>query len=432
MKRWGAAVVAGALLIGLSVAASPAQAHDHHGGSAVRTVGYYTQWSIYDRNIPIRYLVENGTAARLTHLNYAFGLLDERGGCVSSDPWADYQRPFSAEEAVNGKADAPGQALAGNLNQIKQLKRKFPRLRVYISLGGWTGSKYFSNAALTPESRAAHVKSCIDLWLKGNLPGAPAGAAKGVFDGVDLDWEWPSTEGNAGNVVRPEDKQNFTELLREYRVQLNRQGFGDRRGYDLTAFLPANREAMDRGYEIADVYKLLTFATVQGYDYHGTWEKITNQQSAIRVPEGDPTTPKDSGEIVVDAHIQRGAPRDKITLGVPYYGRGWTGVTNQNNGLFQQSTGPAPGTYEPGYDEYRTLKTLVAGGKFKLYRDEKAGHAWLFDGTTFWTYDDPTELKRKGRYIRDRRLGGAMIWSLDGDTPQGELIKALDAGLHRR
>ncbi|ONI79869.1 glycosyl hydrolase [Actinosynnema sp. ALI-1.44] len=433
LKRWGAAVLAGALSIGLSVAASPANAHDHdHGGSGARTVGYYTQWSIYDRNIPLRYLVDNGTAAKLTHLNYAFGFLNEQGSCVSADAWADYQRPFPAEQAINGKADEAGQALAGNLNQIKQLKRKFPKLRVYISLGGWTGSKYFSNAALTPESRAAHVRSCVDLWLKGNLPGAPAGAAKGVFDGIDLDWEWPSTEGNPGNVVRPEDKQNFTKLLREYRVQLFKQGFQDRRTYDLTAFLPANREAMDRGYELASVYKLLTFATVQGYDYHGTWEKITNQQSAIRTPEGDPTTPKDSSEIVVDAHLQRGAPRDKITLGLPYYGRGWTGVTNQNNGLFQQSTGPAPATYEAGNEDYRKLKTLLGTGTYKLYRDEKAGFAWLFDGTTFWTYDDPTELKRKAKFIRDRRLGGAMIWSLDGDTPQGELINAVHRGLHRR
>ncbi|MEU4806292.1 glycoside hydrolase family 18 protein [Actinosynnema sp. NPDC023587] len=434
MKRWSAAFVAGALSIGLTAVASPAQAHDHdhHQRSSVRTVGYYTQWSAADRNIPLRYVVENGTAAKLTHLNYAFGLLDEQGSCISSDPVADYQKRFPADQAVNGKADKPGQALAGNLNQIKQLKQKFPKLRVYISLGGWIGSTYFSNAALTPQSRAAHVKSCIDLWLKGNLPGAPAGAGKGVFDGIDLDWEWPSTEGNVGNIVRPEDKQNFTELLREYRKQLSKQGSRDRRTYDLTAFLPANREAMDRGYELAEVYKLLTFATVQGYDYHGAWEKTSNQQSALRVPEGDPTTPKDSGEIVVDAHIQRGAPRDKITLGVPFFGRGWTGVTNQNNGLFQQSTGPAPATYEAGFDDYRTLKSLLAGGKYKLYRDDKAGHAWLFDGTTFWTYDDPTELKRKGQFIRDRKLGGAMIWSLDGDTSRGELIKGLHAGLHPR
>src|SRR5687767_944257 len=103
-KRWGAQVVlAGALSIGLGVVTPPAQAHNYSDG--VRTVGYYTQWSGYDRNVLVRNLVDNGTAPKLTTLNYAFGFLDAQGKCVSSDPWADYQRPFSAEQSVTGKAD---------------------------------------------------------------------------------------------------------------------------------------------------------------------------------------------------------------------------------------------------------------------------------------------------------------------------------------
>ncbi|MET0235192.1 MAG: glycoside hydrolase family 18 protein [Kibdelosporangium sp.] len=429
-KRWGARVVlAGVLSIGLGLVAAPAEAH--RGDDGARTVGYYTQWSVYDRNFPVKSLVDNGSAAKLTHLNYAFGFLDEQGKCVSADPWADYQRPVPAEQAVSGKADEAGQALSGNLNQLKQLKAKYPRLRVYISLGGWTGSKYFSNAALTAESRAAHVKSCLDVWLKGNLPGAAAGAAAGVFDGVDLDWEWPGSEGNPGNVIRPQDKQNYTKLLWEYRLQLVKLGWQNRRSYDLTAFLPANPAMIDRGFEIAKVYSLLTFATVQGYDYHGSWEPMTNQQSALRNSAADPTTPQFSSQVVVDAHLQRGADRDKIVLGVPYFGRGWTGVTNQNNGLFQPATGAAPATYEAGTEDYKKLKTLVGTGNYKLHRDEKAGHAWLFDGTTFWTFDDPAEIRRKAKFITDRRLGGAMIWSLDGDTSTGELTTALQRGLRR-
>ncbi|WP_433016513.1 glycoside hydrolase family 18 protein [Kribbella sp. CA-294648] len=182
-RRSFALLVAAAVVVPVGLTAVPAEAH-----SQKRVVGYYTQWSGYDRNFLVSDLVKNGTAAKLTHLNYAFGFLDAQGKCVSSDPWADYQRPFTAEQSVSGKADEAGQPLAGNLNQLRQLKQKFPKLRISISLGGWTGSKYFSDAAL-PANRAAHVKSCLDMWIKGNLPGAPAGAAKGVFDGIDLDWD---------------------------------------------------------------------------------------------------------------------------------------------------------------------------------------------------------------------------------------------------
>ena len=91
--------------------------------------------------------------------------------CSSGDPWADYQRPFTAEQAVDGVADEPGQPLPGNFNQLKKLKAKHPDLKVLISLGGWTWSKYFSDAALTADSRRALVESCIDLFIKGNLPG---------------------------------------------------------------------------------------------------------------------------------------------------------------------------------------------------------------------------------------------------------------------
>src|SRR5919197_39451 len=127
-RRWGAALAAGALTLSLVAAAPTAFADSdtiEHGGSAnqARTVGYYIQWGIYARNFVVRDLVANGTAAKLTHLNYAFGFLDAQGKCVSADPWADYQRPFPAEQAVNGRADEAGQALFGNLNQFRQLKQ---------------------------------------------------------------------------------------------------------------------------------------------------------------------------------------------------------------------------------------------------------------------------------------------------------------------
>ncbi|MFD1046937.1 glycoside hydrolase family 18 protein, partial [Kibdelosporangium lantanae] len=205
---------------------------------------------------------------------------------VQADPDETLAVPAYLGDGL-GVRPAPGQALNGNLNQLKELKAKFPKLRINISLGGWTGSKYFSNAALTPESRAASVTSCIDQWIKGDIAGP--GVAAGIFDGVDIDWEWPASAGNDGNVIRPEDKQNFTKLLAEYKSQLGRLGRATHRSYDLTAFLTANPTSLDAGFEVSKVFSLLTFATVQGYDFHGTWEPLTNQQSALRSPAADPT-----------------------------------------------------------------------------------------------------------------------------------------------
>ena len=189
-------------------------------------VGYFVQWGIYGRDFVVRDLEDNGSAARLTHINYAFGNVTEDGVCASADAWADYQVPFGADRAVDGVADEPGQPLYGNFNQLKKLKAKHPDLKVLISLGGWTLSKFFSDAALTPQSRQAVVESCIDLFIKGNLPGLVPGAGAGVFDGIDLDWEWPGSEGNVGNVIHAEDKQNFTALVAEFRRQLDVYGDG--------------------------------------------------------------------------------------------------------------------------------------------------------------------------------------------------------------
>jgi chitinase len=444
------AALAAALLLPVSIAvlpgtgvAAPAAAGGHHH-SSFKKVGYFIQWGIYGRSFFVKNLDTSGAAAKLTHVNYAFANVGQDGRCFEAnlagqgDAWADYQRPVGAEESVDGVADAPDQALKGSFNQLRKLKAKHPGLKAMISLGGWTWSKWFSDAALTKESRQAFVASCIDLFIKGNLPqlgsveGGP-GSAAGVFDGIDLDWEWPGSEGNAGNVIRPEDKQNFTKAVAEFRKQLDALGRKNHRHYELTAFLPAAPAKMDAGFEARKIFRDLDFATVQGYDFHGTWEATTNHQSALFEPRGQTVLPDFTADLAIDSWIARGAPRSKLVLGMPLYGRGWTGVPAANNGLFQTSTGgAAPGTWEAGVEDYKVLKTKVgapAGAPFVVYRDTRAGFAWLFDGTTFWTFDDPAVMRQKTAFIRRNGLGGAMVWSLDSDTADAELVSAIDRGL---
>ena len=406
---------------------------------APRTVGYFTQWGIYGRAFYVKNLDTSGAASNLTHINYAFANVSEDGRCFEAnipgegDAWADYQWPVPAELSVDGVADVWGERLNGNFGQLLKLKEKYPHLKVNMAIGGWSWSTYFSNAAQTPQSRKAFVESCIDLFIKGNLPildggSGGMGAAAGVFDGIDLDWEWPNWPGEEGNVIRPEDKKNFTALLAEFRQQLDDYGKETGEHYGLTAFLPANPAAMDAGFEGKKIFKYLDFATVQGYDFHGTWETTTNHQSAIHEPADAPFKPDFTLDRTVQSWLDRGATRDKLVVGIPYFGRGWTGVEGGGDGLFQPATGPAPATWEAGYEDFKVLRTLADDG-FTVYRDPDAGHAWLFDGTTFWTFDDVEVIQQKTTYIRDERLGGAMVWSLDGDDADATLTKAIHAGL---
>jgi chitinase len=354
--------------------------------------------------------------------------------CKLADEWADYQKPWTADESVTGEAVTWPRPILGNFQQLQALKTLYPSLRVVISLGGWTFSKYFSDAALTDASRQKFVSSCIDLFVKGDLPdpgwggmGGP-GAAAGVFDGVDLDWEWPGSEGNAGNIIRPEDKQNFTKLAQEFRKQLDTYGETTGKHYLLTSFLPAAPAKIDAGFEVVKIFASLDSATVQGYDLHGAWESTTNHQSNLYTSKDDPASPSFSVDDTVHAYLDRGAPASELVIGVPFYSRGWAGVEAMNRGLYQLSSGPAPGVWESGVNDYEVTKGLLSSG-FTRYWDGKAFAAWLFDGTTFWTFDDPIVMKHKAHYVLKNDLGGIMFWELSGDTPNGELIEALAEGL---
>ncbi|WP_420593841.1 glycosyl hydrolase family 18 protein [Deinococcus sp.] len=400
--------------------------------SGYKRVGYFVQWGTYSRNFQVADLVKNGAGATLTHLNYSFGGISADGQCTVtapapiSDAYADYQKSFTGDISVDGVADVYSQTLKGNFNQLKKLKAKYPSLKVLISLGGWTLSKNFSDVALTDAARKKFVSSCLDLYIKGNLPvadgaGGPAAAA-GIFDGIDIDWEFPGSEGNTGNIVRAEDTRNFTLLLEEFRRQLGT-------GRLLTAALPASPEKIGK-IEVANVSKILDYLTFFGYDFRGGFspQGPTGFQSNLYKDPNDksPGEAKDYAiETAVDTLLRAGAPANKIIPGMPYYGRGWTGVANVNNGLHQTAGNPAQGKYEAGVDDYKEI--IAKPGT--VYRDDVTKAPWKFDGSNFWTYDDPQSIGIKMNYIKQRGLGGSMAWAMDGEGSDAPLSKAIFNGL---
>ncbi|GAB3208007.1 glycoside hydrolase family 18 protein [Marinactinospora thermotolerans] len=397
----------------------------------MRIVGYFPQWGIYDRHYFPRDVHASGQAAKLTHLIYAFGELDERGRCVmteeaTGDAWADYQRRFSARESVDGRGDTYTQPLAGNFNQLRKLRKRHPHLRIGISFGGWNASRYLSNAALTPESRTAFAESVISTYFDGDLPvldGEPQGGpgvAAGIFDALDFDWEWPGSAGHDHNVVRSEDRRNFTLLLAETRRRLDM--FTERTGrtVEMSAYLPADRARIEAGIE-PEVFDHLDFGIVQGYDFNGDWDLTTNHASQLYTPPDDPSPDRLSVDTGVVNYLEMGVAPHQLLIGVPGFGRGWRGVPSGRNGLYQRARGIAPGRWEPGDEDYKTLAKRPG----RRFRDSEYGSLWLYDGDEFWSYDDPELIRRKAAYVRELGLGGLSLWSLDNDDARGSLVRAM-------
>ena len=402
-----------------------------------RVTAYFAQWGIYARNYLVRNIVTSGTADRITRINYAFGNVrnnrcevgvnqpaDGNTG-AGGDAWADYGRSFTAAQSVDGVGDTWDQPLRGNWNQLRELKQRYPNIKVLISLGGWTWSRGFSDAA-RPENRVAFVRSCIDAYIRGNLPvvdgAGGVGAAAGVFDGIDIDWEYPVACGLACG--RPEDRENFTALLAEFRRQLD----AVRPGLELTVAVGAGIDKI-RVTDPGQYHQYLDAILVMTYDFNGAWEPRTNHHSALFRPTNEPNTGDRllyNTDDALNAFIQRGVPASKLHIGIGFYGRGWTGVPNVNNGLYQNGRA-ATGTYEAGIEDYKVLKTL----NWPSFRDSQAGAHWIFNGSTFWSFDDPQLIRDKMGYARQMGLGGAFFWELSGDDAEGNLARAMHEGLRQ-
>jgi chitinase len=427
-RRSRSLLCAAVLLVVGSVAAQPSGA----GKVAPYQVGsYYSGWSV-DKGFRLKNLDRSGAADGFTFLVYAFenvykmpdgGHRCDSGRDIPDRDGAgmratlDYARRFGADESVSGSADAPGQPLAGNFNQLGQLKVRHPQLKVLVALGGGEWSRWFSPGAATGEGRRALVTSCIDLYLRGNLPrldghGGP-GAAAGVFDGIDLDWEHPAAA----------DKRNFTLLVQELRRQLDALGKETGKRYLLTAAVNSTDEKM-RHTEPAQYSRSLDWINLMTYDFNGAWNARgpTGFQSNLYPdPAGKDASPRS-----VDTGVQRflaaGVPAEKIVVGVPFYARGWRGVGNAGNGLYQSAEGAAKG-FEEGAEEY----ARIAARKLPTYYHPVTRQLWTFADGTFWTYDDPRVIREKAAYVRSRQLGGMMSWALDQDDAAFSLSRALQS-----
>ncbi len=332
-------------------------------------------------------------ADKITHINYAFvNVID---GEVRFDN--------SIDNTTMKKDD---------IFKLHTLKKINPDLKVLVSVGGWTWSGNFSDAALTEGSRRKFAIS------------AAAFVEAFELDGIDIDWEYPNQSG-ADNIHRPEDVQNFTLLLQAVRQELDnlsaRQGTD--KHYLLTIATGANRRFVENS-KLGKLQRYLDFLNIMTYDFYHGGDHRTGHHSNFH-PSSSPDRDKNNIINAVDLHVKAGVPLKKIHLGIPFYGRKWTGVKSaENHGLFQEAESVGQIVF------YRQIVQCLQDAAYQQRWDEAAQvpYLWNPEEAIFVSYENARSIALKMQYLKNKGLGGAMFWEYSDDH-EGELLDALDRAL---
>ncbi|MCX4513323.1 glycoside hydrolase family 18 chitinase [Streptomyces sp. NBC_01619] len=365
-------------------------------------LGYFTNWGVYQRNYHVKNLVTSGSASKITHINYAFGNVSG-GRCTIGDSYADYDKAYTADQSVDGVADTWDQPLRGNFNQLRKLKARYPHIKVLWSFGGWTWSGGFPQAVQNP---TAFAESCYQLvedprWAD-------------VFDGIDLDWEYPNACGLSCDTSGPAAFKNMMQAMRAR--------FGPNNLVTAAITADASSGGKIEKTDYAGASQHSDWFNVMTYDFFGAFDADgpTAPHSPLTSYTGIPQQGFTSADAIAKLKAQ-GVPAAKLLLGIGFYGRGWTGVTQAAPG--GSATGPAPGTYEQGIEDYKVLKTSCPS------TGTIAGTAYAKCGSNWWSYDTPATIGGKMSWAKNQSLGGAFFWEFSGDTTNGELVSAINSGL---
>ena len=381
IKRAAAALAALCLALGTPVGAGGRETADTYREETGESVGYYAGWAAYQGYTP-----DQIPAEHLTQINYAFAQIDP-------DTWT-----ITLENPSHDRK---------NLSALRQLREENPRLRLLISVGGWSDSKYFSDAAATKARRQTFAESCAAFVKEHGL------------DGVDLDWEYPVSGGAAGNIHRPADRENFTLLLQELRTQLDRQGRRDGKDYSLTIAGAAGSWYLNQ-IEAVKAADIVDHIFLMGYDLHGPWDRYADFNAPLYAPSGASPQGKSSVAACVEAYLQKGVPAEKIVLGMPLYGYAYQGVSSKGNGLYS--------TYSSVKSvSYKTLKkSYLNSTAYRQFRHGEAQVPYLYGSRTFVSYDDEASLAAKAALAKSLGLGGIGFWEISQDDG-GALIAAASA-----
>jgi chitinase len=311
-------------------------------------------------------------AKKLSHINYAFVNVKNNRAVLGRE----------ITDTVNFK----------NLNQLKQQN---PKLKILISIGGWTWSGNFSDAVLSDTSRKEFAKSAVDVIRKYSL------------DGVDIDWEYPGRSGYEGNVYRPEDKQNYTLMFKALRDELDVLEQETKSKKLLTTAVGGFKEFLQTT-EMDKVQQYLDYVNLMTYDFYSDKNAghLTNLYPSKQVKS------ENSADATFKAFLAAGVPAKKLVMGIAFYGRSYQLATQAKVGL-------GDSVISGGLTRNFTVlqDSLINKNGFKNYTDKAAMASYLFNDSTkvFITYENEASVRSKCKYVLDHQMGGAMFWEYASD-----------------
>ncbi|XP_066963998.1 chitinase-3-like protein 1 [Macrobrachium rosenbergii] len=377
----------------------------------VTLVCYFSSWATY-RPDDGKFTVEDNDPSLCTHLVYAFAGLGSNNEIRVLDPYNDLCEDY-------GKC---------GFDRFTKLKEKNPNLKTTLGVGGWNeGSTKYSQMAASASARKTFIDSTLTLLKAHN------------FDGLDMDWEYPTQRG--GN---PEDYVNYITLMSELYQALHGEGM------ILTAAVSAGKATIDPAYNIPELSKSIDLLHLMTYDLHGSWETFAHHHSILYAH------PEDTGDnlylnqdFAVSYWLEKGAPPEKLVMGVPLYGRSFRLQNEEDTGIYAPATQPGgagPYTREPGFMGYNEICDFQRTEDWTVVHDPAMNepYAYYIPNNNFWVgYEDPDSVAIKAQYALDKGIAGCMVWSVETDDFHGKchgakfpllttLMEVLSGGIYTR